>query len=167
MKFRNYCLVAMGITDGIISEVTSIAEVGPNVLDATGIAILTFSSLAEPQELTEFFKSKKRDFLLFDLSKSNSGFHFNKENISNGLFGFLREMSDVTLKKKTDDLIKEVTKSSNAEIKDEINYEITVEDISEMTGNDKKDLLDYLLLKKGVENLTNEDKKMIDKLVTE
>ena len=163
MGFRNYCLIAMGITKGIVAEVTSIAEVGPNVLDAKGVAILTFSSLAEPQELTEFFKSKKRDFLLFDLNRNNSGFYFNKDNINDSLFGFLREMNEDNLKKKTDDLIKEVI--APATKGGEINYNITIDDLNDLNKDEKKDLLNFLLLEKGTENLTDEDKKMIDKLV--
>jgi len=34
MKFRNYCIVVMGNTSGVQSEIAKICEGDPNVLDA-------------------------------------------------------------------------------------------------------------------------------------
>ena len=90
MKFRNYCIVVMGDTLGVQAEIQKVSETTPNVLDAKGILISTFSSLVELNELKEWFKENKRSFLIFDLDEEASGFHIIKKNIEDGLFGFLK-----------------------------------------------------------------------------
>ena len=90
MKFRNYCIVVMGDTLGVQAEIQKISETTPNVLDAKGILISTFSSLVELNELKEWFKENKRSFLIFDLDEESSGFNIMKKNVEDGLFGFLR-----------------------------------------------------------------------------
>ena len=60
MEFKNYCIVVMGDTLGVQSEIQKISETTPNILDAKGILISTFSSIANVDELTEWFKSNKR-----------------------------------------------------------------------------------------------------------
>ena len=170
MKFRNYCIVIMGETNGVIAEITKIAETQPNILDAKGILISTFSSVAEPKELTDYFKSFGRNFLIFDLNQENSGFNIIKEEIYNGLFGFLGEMNDENLKQRTDDLIKEISsttvtnkvnKSNNRRQKSE--EKLSISDIDTMTPKDKNELMNKLI-DKGVENLSEYDKKILDRL---
>lgn len=112
MKFRNYCIVVMGDTQNVLSEIIKVSETKPNVLDAKGILIATFSSVAEPRELTDYFKLNGRNFLLFDLNSENSGFHMVKNEINEGLFGFLKEMNDETLKEKTNNLIHEISSTT-------------------------------------------------------
>lgn len=112
MKFRNYCIVVMGDTKNIVSEIVKIAETKPNVLDARGIVIATFSSVVEPRELTEFFIENNRNFFIFDLNPENSGFHMLKEDVHNGLFGFLDMMGDKVLRNKTNQLISEISAST-------------------------------------------------------
>lgn len=112
MKFRNYCIVVMGNTQGVLGEIIKVAETTPNVLDAKGILIATFSSVAEPIELTDYFKLNGRNFLIFDLNSENSGFHMIKNEINEGLFGFLKDMNDETLKQKTDSLIQEISSTT-------------------------------------------------------
>jgi len=112
MKFRNYCIVVMGDTRDVLGEIIKVAETKPNVLDAKGILIATFSSVAEPRELTDYFKLNGRNFLIFDLSSENSGFHMVKDEINEGLFGFLKDMNDETLKQKTDSLIEEISSTT-------------------------------------------------------
>jgi hypothetical protein len=93
MKFRNYCIVVMGDTLGVQAEIQKISEIDPNILDAKGILIATFSSLAEPNEITEWFISNNRSFLVFDLDKESSGVNITKKDIHEGLFGFLRGLN--------------------------------------------------------------------------
>lgn len=112
MKFRNYCIVVMGDTQNVLGEIIKVAETKPNVLDAKGILIATFSSVAEPRELTDYFKLNGRNFLIFDLNSENSGFHMIKNEINEGLFGFLKDMNDETLKQKTDSLIEEISSTT-------------------------------------------------------
>jgi excinuclease UvrABC helicase subunit UvrB len=100
MKFRNYCIVVMGDTLGVQAEIQKISETTPNVLDAKGILISTFSSLVELNELKEWFKENKRSFLIFDLDEESSGFHIIKKNIEDGLFGFLKNTNTNELTEK-------------------------------------------------------------------
>ena len=83
----------MGDTKGVLNEITKISETKPNVLDAKGVLIATFSSIAEPNELTEWFTENNRNFLIFDLNKKSSGFNITKKEIHEGLFGFLNEIN--------------------------------------------------------------------------
>ena len=100
MKFRNYCIVVMGDTLGVQAEIQKVSETTPNVLDAKGILISTFSSLVELNELKEWFKENKRSFLIFDLDEESSGFHIIKKNVENGLFGFLKNTNTNELTEK-------------------------------------------------------------------
>ena len=165
MKFRNYCLVIMGNTDGAILEINKISETKPNTLDAKGILIATFSSVIEPKELTEYFKLSMRNFLIFDLNSENSGFNILKEDIQNGLFGFLEEMNDESLKNKTDDLIQEISSTTTTTkiIKKNIEKEISIDDIDKMSPKDKNDLMNKLI-DKGIKYLSEYDKKLLKKL---
>ena len=54
MKFRNYCVVILGDTKNVKDEIQKVSETEPNVLDAKGIVIATFSSLMEPIELNDW-----------------------------------------------------------------------------------------------------------------
>lgn len=112
MKFRNYCIVVMGNTKDVLAEIIKISEIKPNVLDAKGVLIATFSSIAEPKELTEYFKSCNRNFLIFDLNPENSGFHITKPDINEGLFGFLKEMNEDILNVKFNSLIEEISSTT-------------------------------------------------------
>jgi len=90
----------MGDTLGVQAEIQKISETTPNVLDAKGILISTFSSLVELNELKEWFKENKRSFLIFDLDEESSGFHIIKKNVENGLFGFLKNTNTNELTEK-------------------------------------------------------------------
>jgi len=100
MKFRNYCIVVMGDTLGVQAEIQKVSETTPNVLDAKGILISTFSSLVELNELKEWFKENKRSFLIFDLDEESSGFNIMKKNVEDGLFGFLKNTNTNELTEK-------------------------------------------------------------------
>lgn len=112
MKFRNYCIIVMGDTKDVIGEIIKVTETKPNILDAKGILIATFSSVAEPRELTDYFKLNGRNFIICDLNSENSGFHMMKDEINEGLFGFLRDMNNNTLKQKTENLIQEISSTT-------------------------------------------------------
>ena len=108
MKFRNYCVVIMGDTKNVFSEIEKISENKPNILDAKGIVIATFTSFVDIKEITAWFTLNDRNFLVFDLDKEYSGFHISKQEISDGLFGFLEKSNDKELDEKTLDLLKEM-----------------------------------------------------------
>lgn len=179
MKFRNYCIVVMGDTKDVLVEVTKVAETKPNYLDAKGILIATFSSAAAPNELTDYFRLNNRSFLLFDLSKDNSGYHITKKPIHEGLFGFLDMIGDSELRSKSEEFIKEVTFSSDTKndmsnvqktqehrkevTPSPIGKKITDADINKMSKKEKDELLN-IILEKGVNNLTENDKDLAQKL---
>ena len=175
MKFRNYCMVVMGETKDVILEITKIAETKPNILDAKGILIATFSSVAEPRELTDYFKLNGRNFLLFDLNSENSGYHITKDEINEGLFGFLQQMNEENLKQRTDSLIQEISsttvtnkyqktlKIKKDRTKQTVEYKIPLAEIDLMSPKDKNDLMNKLI-DKGVENLSEHDKLLLGKL---
>lgn len=169
MKFRNYCLVIMGDTKDVLPEIIKIAETKPNVLDSKGILIATFSSIAEPSEITDYFKLNKRNFLVFDLNNENSGFFISKTDIHNGLFGFLEEYDNETLKKKTEDLLSSIdieftSTTTNKKLKSKKQEpQISIEEIDKMSAKEKNDLMNKLI-DKGVVNLSEYDKKILSKL---
>jgi hypothetical protein len=109
MKFRNYCVVIMGNTKDAYKCVAKIAENQPNIVDAKGVFIATFSSFAEPVELSNYFKSYTLNFMVFDLDTENSGYNFINPEINNGLFGFLKNMDKDFMNEKTNALIKEIS----------------------------------------------------------
>lgn len=163
MKFRNYCIVVMGNmkADDVLKEITNIAENKPNMLNAGGIIIATFTSVGTPSELNEQFKSFNRSFLLFDLNPESSGFNITKKEIHDGLFGFL---NDANLNNKTDSLINLLEKTTNNVVKKTNNKpkknKISEADITNMTLTEKNNLFDSLI-DKGVANLTEHDKKIL------
>jgi len=117
MKFRNYCIVVMGDTLGVQAEIQKISETTPNILDAKGILIATFSSLAEPNELTEWFIENKRSFLVFDLDKESSGYHIVKKTIHEGLFGFLKDVNPEVMTKEFEEAIELSSNTKTSKIK--------------------------------------------------
>jgi len=169
MKFRNYCAVIMGDfnADEAIAEILKVSETQPNTLDARGILIITFTSIAEPRELTDYFKENKRNFFVFDMNLDNSGYNIINEKVSNGLFGFLKDMGEDGLKERMNGLIHEissstVTNQAQKTIKEAVSTDskITVVDIEKMSINDKNNLMNLILTKDG-KNLSDEDKEML------
>ena len=176
MKFRNYCIVVMGETTGVVPEIVKISEIEPNVLDAKGIVIATFSSVAEPRELNDYFIENSRSFLLFDLSKDVSGYNIVKKEIHDGLFSFLKSMDENKLKEKTDNLIKEISsttvnekiikvknKKNIAPVKTSVKLNISIDDIDKLSIKEKNELINKFI-DNGIENLTESDKKILNKL---
>ena len=64
MEFKNYCIVVMGNTEGIVLEINKISEkiLGSMQAKEKGTAIITFTSNAEINELNDYFKECKRNF---------------------------------------------------------------------------------------------------------
>lgn len=161
----------MGDTKDVLMEIEKLSEIKPNVLDAKGILIATFSSAVEPSELQSFFKLNNRSFLLFDLNPKVSGYHIAKEGIHEGLFGFIKTLDDDALKNKANDLIIEITSSSETQsrpthVKTKINSLrdfVSEADVDKMTKTEKKKLADKII-DKGFEKLTDHDKKLLKKL---
>ena len=138
MKFRDYCLVVMGKNDNVLPEIVKIAESKPNILDAKGILIATFTSVMEPDEISDYFKTSDRNFLIFDLDKSNSGFNITKPEVQEGLFGFLNQDRTEYLKHKSDDLLRELESSNDENIKtytnkDDLELRLPIDNVEDLT----------------------------------
>jgi hypothetical protein len=170
MRFINYCLVVMGDTKNVLLEIEKISETKPNVLDAKGVLIATFSSVASPQELTNWFTENNRNFLIFDLDKNVSGFNITKKNIHDGLFGFL---SKIDLNSRSEELLRALDLSSNT-ITNITGYSSNIKitqskekypeiNVSKMTSLEKKELMDRLI-DNGVDKLSEDDKKLLQLL---
>lgn len=160
MKFRNYCIVVMGDTIGIQSEITKICEGDPNILDAKGILIATFTSVGEPNELTAWFTENNRNFLIFDLDKENSGFNITKKKIHDGLFGFLKNVNTTEM---DNNFLKTISSSERKVTKRIINGKLNKDKIDKMSPSEKQDLLNEII-DSGLENLTDDDKKLLSLL---
>jgi hypothetical protein len=170
MKFRDYCLVIMGNADKneVLVRITGIAETKPNVLDAKGIIITTFISGMKPIELTNYFKSFNFNFLIFDLNESNSGFNFTKDEINDGLFGFLHDNRDEFLKDKTEEFLHELSATTSDNVSkfitnDEFNLSLPIDDIPNLSRTERNNWMN-IILGKGVDKLSEYDKKLLDKL---
>jgi len=156
MGFRNYCIVIMGDTDNCLREIEKISEGKIRSLNAKGIVISTFTSNLEVEELDDWFKVNNRSFLVFDLNVKSSGFNFQKKDIHEGLFGFLKTLNLDKLNEELSVIFEEEEKV--------VEIVLTESDIEKMTPKEKKEMFDRLL-DKGVSNLTENDKKIIPFLV--
>lgn len=167
MKFRNYCVVIMGDTLGVVQEIEKISDSKPNVLDAKGIIIATFTSFVEPNEISEWFTVNNRSFLVFDLNENNSGFNITKKDIHEGLFGFLREVNQDELDSKSLDFLSTIPSGiingkSGFKVSDneDVNDKISEVDIEKMTKTEREEMMNQLI-ENGIENLTEYDKKIL------
>jgi hypothetical protein len=177
MKFRNYCVVIMGDTKGVTIEIEKVSDDKPNILDARGIVIATFSSALEPKELTDWFKLNQRSFFVFDLDPENSGYNITKEEIHKGLFGFLDEMNKDILKKRASNLMDAIEdakiiqensrtfKEKGIHIKRDVRpRRFTESEIEDMTPKERETIMNKII-DNGIENMSDYDKKIMPLLV--
>jgi hypothetical protein len=155
----------MGDTKGVLNEITKISETKPNVLDAKGVLIATFSSIAEPNELTEWFTENNRNFLIFDLNKKSSGFNITKKEIHEGLFGFLNEINVDEMGEKFIQSIDLKHDSVYVEpqskpLRPSLMFNLDPDEIQKMGLSEKEELLNKLI-DFGLEKLSEEDKKIL------
>ena len=176
MRLRNYCVIIMGDTKDVFLEIEKVSDDKPNVLDAKGIVIATFSSTLTINELNEWFKLHNRSYFVFDLS--TSGFNITKKEIHDGLFGFLGISNKDILDKRASDLMsaiedakiiqensKKVKIDKPIDFKTEIRPKrLSLSDIESMTNKEKEELMNNII-DKGVKNLTEYDKKLLPLLV--
>lgn len=156
MTFRNYCIVVIGQTSGVEAEITKVSETTPNLFDAKGLFIATFSSFMEPVELTEWFTECNRNFMVFDLNEENSGFNITNKSIHRGLFGFLGNVNVDEMNQKFMDVIVD----SKTEVIQSVTNKLDHEKIKKMGETERQNLLNDLI-EFGLENLSEEDKKLL------
>ena len=176
MEIKNYCVIIMGDTKNVIDEIEKISDNKPNILDAKGIIIATLSSALTVGEINEWFKLQNRSFFVFDLNPKYSGYNITKEEIHEGLFGFIKE-SDSLLSKRMNDLLEaiedaKIIKENSKKIKTTKPIDvktvirprrITEEQIENMTLAEKQEAMNKII-DSGVENFTDYDKKMLSLL---
>lgn len=174
MKFRAYCIIVLSETTGVLKEIVKISEINPNYIDGKGLFIATFTSTASVVELTEYFKLNNRNFMVFELKDDSSGFNIIKDNINEGLFGFLKNFySDEQTAKLMEDIqMSSTTKNTKrSELNDKPKKQppkkndlvSTEEKIAKMSKDEKSNYLNEII-DKGVENLTEDDKKILELL---
>lgn len=168
MEFKNYCLVVMGYTDGIVPEIEKISDSKPTILDAKGLILSTFTTFVDIQEIKAWFTMNKRSFLVFELNDETSAYFINKPDIQEGLFGFLANFSDESLKEKTSDFLKAIKNEEKLEDAVEIKNvkkikpkEVSVADFEGYNKEEKNNLLNQYI-DKGVENLTENERKILN-----
>ena len=162
----------MGDTKNVLSEIEKVSETPPNILDAKGILISTFSSVLKPNELTDWFRLNKRNFLLFDLNPNTSGFNILKKEIHNGLFGFITANAD-ELNLKSYDLTKAIELTSDTKniktnlkgkvVEKTITEKLSDSDIKKMSIPQREKMLNKIM-DKGVKNLSEDEKKLLQRL---
>lgn len=179
MKFRAYCIVVIGDTMGVMNEIVKISETQPSAIDGKGLFIATFISASSPNELTEFFKEDKRNFLLFELNNDTCGVNLMKEEMHQGLFGFLKTFRQENLDEMTERLMNDIKLTSDtptnkagwkapaSKTRGAVKQkpkEITEKDIMEMTKTQKEKMLNEMI-DNGLEKLTEKQKKLLELLV--
>lgn len=166
MKLRNYCVVIMGDTKNVLIEIEKVSDDKPNVLDAKGIVIATFTSALRINELNEWFKLNNRSYFVFDLSIS--GFNITKKEVHDGLFSFMKPNKSDLIDKNIQDLIDAIkSKDKGYEMSEPIDIKtvvrerkLTEADIEDMTQDEKHKMMNKLI-DKGVEKLTDYDKELL------
>ena len=128
----------MGDKDTVKDDILKVAESQPRYMDAKGILIATFASVATPAELQDFFTFEGRSFFLFDLDKDMSGYNMHNEDYHHHLFGYLvnqeselKEMSERLM-----DDISATTKNNKSMSIDEVPEDIR-EKMSSTKGRGK------------------------------
>jgi hypothetical protein len=170
MKFKNYCVIIMGDTNGAVKEIEKISDSKPNILDAKGIIIGTFTSFVDIKEISAWFTLNNRSFMVFDLDPKSSGYLITKKEVHEGLFGFVKKTTDNELDTKTIEFLKALVSQphphSTAEIEDAVienekeEVVISESEIETMTKKEKEDLINQIM-DNGLENMTEYDKKIL------
>ena len=181
MKFRNYCIVLLGKTNGVKMEIAKIADGDPRFLDAKGLTISTFISVAEPKELSDYFKSLNRNFMLFDMDTNFSGYNLENEKLHETLFSdIIENNSNNNLEDMSNRLIDDINESIiinpisgsskhfNEKLRrvvEDINFEPKAVklDLNNLSKTDRETMINKIL-DKGYENFSENDKKILKKI---
>jgi hypothetical protein len=179
MKFRNYCIVFIGDVKGVQLEVRKISEES-KFLGKKGMTISTFVSVAEPAELSDYFKSFDRNFLLFDLNEDYSRVNLLDKTKAKELFKIVDKHTDKTLEEMSNKLIDDINENISkipftgnsksydmgeplfSKIMEPKTYKKKV-DLESLSKKQKEEIINDIL-DKGYDNLNEYDIKMLDKV---
>jgi hypothetical protein len=169
----------MGKTDGVKLEIGKLSEGSPRFLEAKGITISTFTSIMEPLELSEYFKSLNRNFMVFDMDQSSSAYNLTNEKLHEALFGHMGEDNDTELEEMTNRLIDEVKASSNnftgpktssGSTKNEPKTfdlrDLRLKQVEKLNKTEKQELVNEIL-DKGIDNISSIDREILEILSKE
>jgi len=179
MKFRNYCIVFIGDVNGVRPEVLKIAEEG-KFLGEKGMTISTFISVAEPAELSDYFKSLNRNFLLFDLNEDYSRVNLLDKTKHDELFKIVDKHTNKTLEEMSNELIDEINETLNKssftgdskpyDMGEPLFSEIIMPktrkekiDLESLSKKQKEEIINDIL-DKGYDNLNEYDIKILKKV---
>lgn len=174
MRFKNYCVIIMGDTNGAVKEIEKISDSKPNILDAKGIIIGTFTSFVDIKEISAWFTLNNRSFMVFDLDPKSSGYLITKKEVHEGLFGFVNKSNGNELDTKTIEFLKAMVSQphphNTADIEDAVienenkiekkDVKISESDIENMSKKEREDLMNQIM-DNGLENMTEYDKKIL------
>jgi hypothetical protein len=152
----------MGDTLGVVAEIQKISETTPNILDAKGILIATFSSIIDVREMTEWFKQNNRSFMVFVLDENTSGFNITKATIHEGLFGFIKNIDTDLM---SNDFMKNLDSSLDVQtlvkpLRESLTNKLSESSIAKM-GKDERDEKLNELIEFGLDKLSENDKKLL------
>ena len=171
MKFRNYCMIVLGKTDGCILEISKVAESEPKKLPAKGICIATFVSAFSPGELEAYFKGFGRNFFLFEVDPATSGYNINNKAVQDNLFGN-KEETKLELEEMSNRIIDEIKSTTGSKpisgsskgiiIESESRpTRVNKEDYEELNPTEKQKLINDIL-DKGYDKLSDSDKEILE-----
>jgi hypothetical protein len=98
-KFKNYCLILMGVKDNLIDDILKVSETTVSVMgyNSQDVIVATFSSNLNVNEITEYVKTFDVNFFIFELDK-NCGFNIKDKKTSKDLFGFINDKQNIIVK---------------------------------------------------------------------
>lgn len=177
MVFRSYCLVILGRVEGVKEEISKISETAVRYVDAKGIVIATFSTVATTLELKEFFTLNNRSFVLFEMGDGNYGVNLTNKAIHEHLFGQHDNTGSDILNTLTGKLLSDISASMGSYIVPEpvisgssqtrsvrsknIDYDDVA--LTKLSVEEREKIVNNII-DKGVENLNEHDKKVLKKI---
>ena len=186
MIVKNFCVVFFTPIDGCVDDILNISISIPKVMKGKGINMLTFSSNIDIESITNYLTKNNRNFLLFDLDKSSSGFNFTDKEKESDFFGFINTNIDYSeFERYTNDLLDDLVNSNFVDdpTKDTeyiwshdegenmvtsgftsnvINKHIDVR-LESLSNKERNDLVNSII-DKGIDNLTDLDKDVLEKI---
>lgn len=108
MRFRNYCIVALGNVDGIKDIINKMSETTPRNMQQKGVFIGTFSCTFTPVELRDIFDSNNRTFFIFEVGAESNAYKVGRDDIHEQLFGYIENGGEEVLNFMTSNLMGEL-----------------------------------------------------------
>jgi len=108
MRFKNYCIVALGKIDGIREIISKISETQPRYLEQKAVFIGTFSCVMSATELREILDRENKTFFVFEVGDESSAYKIGRDDIHEQLFGYIENGGEEVLNMMSDNLMNEI-----------------------------------------------------------